>query len=431
MILKLYLWRCILALQAYLYPSAIFSSHQFNFNLLSETSIMSNLPLDVLGTIFDILISENTVESRTALKSCALVSHGSVTQIQRYLFADISLEPRGYSDRRLAAILIRNPDLATYVKKLNITLIYSTLPGVPFLLGSNDLVSVINLASNLQSLDLTHTGNYAGDFADIRDPAMIALLARFRTVANLKFDKIRNLPMRTIASCTLLKGIEIVTPRDSSGHAVRVPMDSWELRISSVSMCRLEHLSVDHIACLPPFLDSQCSLRSLAVKNLGIEAVLPLLRASQNSLLRLSIETSMYYDSAPLDMDFPALRSISISQQTLNGGITDSFSWGALHSAVFFLACRSSKSPLALQEADIYLMLMEYSVLEFLPLQWGRLDTALAHVQYGSFEVLTIHVGLRGSAVEQKELVRVTILDDFPLLNRAHKVTVEVTTMEG
>ncbi|KAG6909185.1 hypothetical protein DXG01_001699 [Tephrocybe rancida] len=391
---------------------------------------MDPLPLDVLGIIFDILIDENTATSREALKYCTLVSRASVPQIQRYLFSEISVTT-GSSCGRLAAILRRHPDLATYVKKLHIDLIHTVLPTrTPFFLGyTHDLITILYLLSNIHSLDLASTA-LSADFVRLPEQLQTALLVRFRTVVQLKWVNIIDFPMEGIASCTLLKSIEIVSPHYRGVRCV-VPFNSSEFKYTPFPTCQLDHLSLDDAISFHPFLASQGSLRSLTIKRMAVMPILPLLHASQESLLRLSIETSYFDLLEPLDMDFPALRSISISQRTIGGLVVNHLSFLVFRAALFILECGSTMSPHALQEADISIMLVK-PMTDITRLDWGRLDAVLVHPRYGSFKVLTINVGLLGGSLpDDNEAVRATVLKYLPLLHSASKVKVNLKILDG
>ncbi|KAG6906685.1 hypothetical protein DXG01_012602 [Tephrocybe rancida] len=374
-----------------------------------------NLPLDIVEIILDLLMRENTFESKKALHACACVASALTPLVQRLLFAEISI--RGHhATAEFESILITRPQLASYVKTVMISITSLALE------DSARLASVIDRLSALSYLSIIPKKPRQTSFLDLHGILRNALLARFQTVVKLRIFSFFDPPMRHILSCTQLKQLELRSPRGTlrdDGHGTAAAQGAT---------CQLDSLFINGLSYLPLFV-SQHSLVSLKVQCMPFRDVVPLIRGSQKSLVLLHMDNIWEFelDQYHIDVDLPALAELNISDGLARDGRYlqgSTVIFSLLRSALTILGCGRT-TPRQLEDVKIWVWVQDPRA-PSLHEMWENFDSVLMQARYKKFKTLTLWVNLARASDSLRDDIGNSILRALPKLNAASKVVLNV-----
>ncbi|KAG6906683.1 hypothetical protein DXG01_012600 [Tephrocybe rancida] len=352
-----------------------------------------NLPLDIVEIILDLLMRENTFESKKALHACACVASALTPLAQRLLFAEISI--RGHhATAELESILIARPQLASYVKTVKISITSLALE------DSARLASVIDRLSALSYLSIVPKMLWRASFLDLDGILWNALLARFQTVVKLRIFLFYDPPMRHILSCIQLKQLELQT------SAGTLRDDGHGTNAAQGATCQLDSLFINEVSHLPYFV-------------------------GQHSLVSLKVECMPFRDVVPLihiDVDLLALTEFDISDGSRDGWHTDHPTLPLLKSALTILECGCTTPPRQLEVVKICFRMKDPYAPSWHEI-WESFDSVLTHARYKDFKTLTLWVNLIGASDALREDAENSILQALLKLNAASKMVLKVSSI--
>ncbi|KAG6906585.1 hypothetical protein DXG01_013071 [Tephrocybe rancida] len=375
---------------------------------------MNPIPFDVIDLILDLLMQENTSVSLQAVRSCALVASALTPHVQRRLFATITLTAET-DNASFESILASHTQLASHVQIMSICISRLTPE------DATRIASVLCMLSHLQSLELESIDPQES-FLGIPYAFQIAILGCFQKVVSLQCFWLRDLPIRFIVSCTQLKRLSIWTFLDAGQIDAQV-----NAGLIKRTTCQLDHLTVDHLSCLPPLIDTQHSLVTLNVCNISFRDVLPLIRGSQQSLTHLYLRSSNFnldVNYVGFGLDFPSLQSLTFEETNtccdpiltiLNGALT-------------ILECGPATPLRELKFVGIEFLMLDLHDVLLLKETWKRLDKVLTHARYQGLITLMLGMTLGGVLASDTlgDVVRDSILQSLPMLASASEVVLRL-----
>ena len=252
---------------------------------MPEFTVPPVLPFDIIGNIIDILF--NDVEGPQYVKDFSLVCHSFLPLCRKHIFSCITINICGRPSKQISngevfgQLLLKNPCIARYVRKLTIYIVQREFESNGFL----ELVPP--QLTRLQSLSIAYGNNV--DWHDFSSSIRHLLLnfMRLPTVTYVDLREILSFPTSDLVVCTNVKhlsvcGFEILDDEASSSPLCRKSMKLRTLDISirtSKSLVLLEATYSDGRPVLDlTDLETVSIVLEEAVQIKGISKKIPRLR---------------------------------------------------------------------------------------------------------------------------------------------------------
>ena len=164
------------------------------------TSIMGmgTFPLDILLHIIDLLAGgdDEDIESQT-LQTLSQVCKSMVPLCRKHLFSSLLLHGKEDS-KRFSNLLLKNPEIARYVKNLN----YRFYP--PLSDHELNVLDMLKKGSSIQSIQLSSPGTLDWDDFPESIRSILVFLIQLPTVTHLDIDDIIGFPVSALSGCSNL-----------------------------------------------------------------------------------------------------------------------------------------------------------------------------------------------------------------------------------
>ena len=162
------------------------------------------LSFDIIGYIIDILFNDDT-EGLEYVKNFSLVCHSFLPLCRKHIFSCISINMQvfRYNDEEFVPLILENPDITRYVRKLEIYIEqFNKLHFRSFLFFS------VSHLTGLQSLIISYTGYYMrlewGELPSSTQCSLVNLM-HLPTLTHLDVKNISGFPISNLNVCTNIK----------------------------------------------------------------------------------------------------------------------------------------------------------------------------------------------------------------------------------